>query len=68
MSPHNITVLCLAGMRRGQQRERLANAAARAENDRHAGLGKRPKVNPGSRYAFGFKLPRHRRLTPPMTA
>ena len=45
-----------------------SNAAARAENDRDAGLGKRPKVNPGTWYAFGFQLPRHRRLAPPMTA
>ena len=44
------------------------NTASGAENDRHAVPGKRSKVNPGSRCAFGFKLPRHKRLAPPMTA
>ena len=45
-----------------------SNTSTRTENDRHAGLGKRPKANVSSQYAFGFELPRHRLLTPPMTA
>ncbi len=44
------------------------DTAAGAENDRHAGLGKRPKVNPSSFCAFGFRLRRHKRLAPPMAA
>ncbi len=44
------------------------NTAAGAENDRNTGLGKRPKVNPGSLCAFVFGLPRHKRLAPPMAA
>ena len=45
-----------------------SNTAAGAKNDRHAGLGKRPNVSLGSHCAFGFRLPRHKRLAPPMAA
>ncbi len=44
------------------------NTATSAENDRHAGLGKRPKVNPVSRFVFRFKLPCYQRLAPWMAA
>ena len=48
---------------RGQSRTRRG-----AENDRHPGLGKQLKVNPGSRYALGFKSLSHPRLAPSLTA
>ncbi len=46
----------------------VKHTAAGAKDDRLAALGKRSKVNPGSRCVFGFKLPGHLRLVPPMTA
>jgi hypothetical protein len=39
-----------------------SDASAGAENDRHAGLGKRSKVDPRDRCALRFDLPSHRRL------
>ncbi len=45
-----------------------SNTAAVVEDNRRAALGKRFKVTPGSRCVFGFKLPGHLRLVPPMTA
>lgn len=45
-----------------------ANAAAGAENDRHAGLGKRTEINSAGCRAFGFALTGHWPLAPWPTA